>query len=82
MENLTPFERQDAENYQKENFAYFDKTINQCTDGELLDFYVIFLNGCDWNNERDQKIYKEFKEEVPRRSKEFQNKVEYLDSVL
>ena len=64
------------------NFAYFKKPINKCSDQELIDFYVAFCNGADPNNEQDQKDYKEFKAEVPKRSEKFQNIIAEIDSVL
>lgn len=65
-----------------ENFAYFEKSISECSDQELINFYVAFCNGADSNSERDQKDYKEFKAEVPKRSKEFQDTVTKIDSII
>lgn len=64
------------------NFAYFNKPISECSDNELIDFYVAFCNGADPDSERDQKNYKEFKSEVPKRNKKFQNIIAKIDSVL
>lgn len=64
------------------NFAYFNKPIGECSDKELIDFYVAFCNGADPDNEQDQKDYKEFKQEVPKRNKEFQDTIAKIDSVL
>lgn len=64
------------------NFAYFNKPINECSDKELVDFYVAFCNGADPDNEQDQKDYKEFKAEVPKRDKKFQDIIAEIDSVL
>ena len=64
------------------NFAYFKKPINECSDKELVDFYVAFCNGADPDNKQDQKDYEEFKAEVPKRSKEFQDIIIEIDSVL
>lgn len=64
------------------NFAYFDKPISECTDQELIDFYVAFCNGADPNSTRDQKDYSDFKAEVPNRSKAFQDTIAEIDAVL
>lgn len=64
------------------NFAYFEKSIDKCSNQELIDFYVAFCNGADPNSERDQKNYKEFKAEVPKRGKEFQDVITEIDSIL
>ena len=63
-------------------FSYFGKSIKECNDKELLTWYIAFCNGADPNNEEDQKWYKEFEKEVPKRSKSFQEDVAYIDSVL
>lgn len=64
------------------NFAYFNKPISECSDKELVDFYVAFCNGADPGNEQDQKDYDEFKAEVPKRNREFQDIIAKIDSVL
>lgn len=63
-------------------FSYFGKSIKECTDKELITWYIAFKNGADPDNEDDQKWYKEFKEECAYRSNAFQEDVEYIDSVL
>lgn len=64
------------------NFAYFDKPIEECTDQELIDFWVGFCNMADPANLFDCKDYEEFKAEVPKRSKDFQDKIAEIDAVL
>lgn len=65
-----------------DNFAYFEKPIGECSDQELIDFYVAFCTGADPNSEQDQKDYKKFKAEVPKRNKEFQDTIIKIDSIL
>lgn len=64
------------------NFAYFNKPIGECSDKELIDFYVAFCNGADPNDPQDQKDYECFKAETLKRSKEFQDKIAEIDSIL
>lgn len=64
------------------NFAYFNKPINECTDKELIDFYAAFRNGADPTNIFDCRDYEEFKAEVPKRSKEFQDTIAKIDEIL
>lgn len=66
----------------EKNFAYFKKPIGQCTDKELIGFYIAFCNDADPNDEQDQKDYKEFKAEIPKRSKKFQDIIAKIDSIL
>jgi hypothetical protein len=63
-------------------FAYFDKPIKECSDQELISFYITFLNGADMNSDEDKAEYDAFWEEVPFRSKDFQDVVNYLNEVL
>lgn len=63
-------------------FSYFGKTIAECSDKELLTWYIAFCNGADPDSKEDQKWYEMFKKEVPNRSKSFQEDVAYIDSVL
>ena len=62
------------------NFANFDKPIKECTDQELVDFYVAFRNGADPANIFDCKDYEEFKAEIPKRSKDFQDTVAEIEA--
>lgn len=64
------------------NFSYFNQPISEISDQRLIDWYIAFLNGADPTSERDQEEYNEFKNEVPNRDKEFQDKIGYIDSVL
>lgn len=64
------------------NFAYFQKPISECSNGELIDFLVSFLNGADFDNPDDIRDYEEFKAEIPNRDEEFQKNISYLESVI
>lgn len=64
------------------NFAYFNKPINECSDKELIGFYIAFCDCADPNNEQDQKDYVEFKRELPKRDKAFQEIIAKIDSIL
>lgn len=56
--------------------------FQELTDSQLLSWYVMFLNGADYNSNECYEEWKAFKEEVENRSQEVQDKVAYLDSVL
>ena len=64
------------------NFAYFNKPINECSDKELIGFYIAFCDCADPNNEQDQKDYAEFERELPKRDKVFQEIIAEIDSIL
>lgn len=64
------------------NFAYFNKPINECSGKELIEFYIAFCNGADPNNEQDQKDYVEFKRELSKRDKVFQEIIAKIDSII
>lgn len=64
------------------NFAYFNKPINECSDKELIGFYVAFCDCADPNNEQDQKDYVEFKRELSKRDKVFQEIIAEIDSII
>ncbi len=66
----------------KDNFAYFNKPITECSDKELISFYIAFCNGADLNNEQDKKDYSIFKAEIPNRSSDFQSEIILIDSIL
>lgn len=65
-----------------ENFANFNKPIGECTDEQLINWYIAFLNGADWEDKYNQMLYEIFKAEVPNRSIDFQNKIEKIDSII
>lgn len=63
-------------------FSYFNKPISEVSDDELLSWYVMFLNGGDFEDEKNQRAYKQFKEHMLSRSQELQDKVAYLEKVI
>ena len=64
------------------NFAYFQRPINEVSNQELISFAISFLNGADYNNPDDVKVWEEFKAEIPNRDEEFQKNISYLESVI
>lgn len=67
---------------ERENFAYFDKPIDELSDNQLIDFWIQFCNGAEMDDPRDQKDYKIFQEELPKRSQKFQDDIAYINLVL
>lgn len=64
------------------NFSYFEKPITEVSDQELINWYIMFLNGIDYNDPRFEMEYDMFHAECKNRGKEFNESVDYLDSVL
>jgi hypothetical protein len=65
-----------------DNFSYLEKPISECSDQELINWYIAFKNGADPNDPYDLKCYDQFQAELVNRSLEFKDKVEYIDSVI
>lgn len=63
-------------------FSYHNRSISELSEEALICWLIAFLNGSDPNDPQDVKDYEEFMREVPNRSKDFQDKVKYLNSVL
>lgn len=49
---------------------------------EFVSFYVMFLNGADWNNPEDISIYEAAEAELPNRNDSVKKDVAYLKEVL
>ena len=64
------------------NFSYFEKPITEICDHELISWYIMFLNGADYNDPQSKVEYDMFHAECKNRGKEFNQSVDYLDSVL
>lgn len=64
------------------HFSYFDKPITEISDPELIRWYIMFLNVVDYNNPKSKVEYDIFHAECKNRGKEFNESVDYLDSVL
>ena len=64
------------------NFSYFEKPITEVCDNDLINWYIMFLNGADYNDPQDKVAYDMFRAECKNRGKEFNQSVDYLDSVL
>lgn len=64
------------------NFSYFEKPITEICDHELISWYIMFLNGADYNDPQSKVEYDMFHAECKNRGKEFNQYVDYLDSVL
>ena len=65
-----------------ENFSYFEKPISEVSDHELISWYIMFLNGADYSDPQSQMEYDRFRAEFKNRGKEFNESIDYLDSVL
>lgn len=64
------------------NFSYFEKPITEICDHELISWYIMFLNGADYNDPQSKVEYDMFHAECKNRGKEFNQSVDYLDSVF
>ena len=64
------------------NFSYFEKPITEICDHELISWYIMFLNGADYNDPQSKVEYDMFRAECKNRGKEFNQSVDYLDSIL
>ena len=64
------------------NFSYFEKPITEVSDQELINWYIMFLNGIDYNDPRFEMEYNIFHAECKNRGEEFNKSVDYLDSVI
>ena len=60
------------------NFSYFEEPITEVSDQELINWYIMFLNGIDYNDPRFEMEYNIFHAECKNRGKEFNE----LDSVI
>lgn len=65
-----------------ENFSYFERPISEVSDNELISWYIMFLNGADYNNPQSKVEYDMFHAELKNRGKEFNQSVDYLESVI
>ena len=64
------------------NFSYFEEPIPEVRDQELINWYIMFLNGIDYNDPRFEMEYNIFHAECKNRGKEFNESIDYLDSVI
>lgn len=65
-----------------ENFSYLKKPISECNDSELITWYIAFRNSGNMRNPRNKKEYQIFQKERANRDSEFNNEINYIDSVL
>lgn len=56
--------------------------FKEMTDQELIEWFIMFLNGGDWQNPEDQALYKEATDEVENRGEEMHERIAYLNSIL
>lgn len=64
------------------NFSYFNKPISECSNSELIDWLISFLNGADYTDPHSIEVWDEFELECNNRNDEFNKEVEYIKSVL
>lgn len=64
------------------NFSYFEEPITEVSDQELINWYIMFLNSVDYNDPKSKVEHDIFHAECKNRGKEFNESVDYLDSVL
>ncbi len=58
------------------------KKFNEMTDQELVSWFIMALNGADFSDPEDCKLYAEARIESITRSKEVQEQIEYLIQVI
>jgi hypothetical protein len=63
-------------------FSYFEAPISEVSDEELIRWYIMFCNGADYRDPISHMEYRMFRKEQENRDKEFNEQVDYIDSVI
>lgn len=58
------------------------KKFNEMTNQELIRWFVMALNGADFRDPKERKLYDEACDESLTRSKEVQEQIEFIKRVL
>lgn len=56
--------------------------FKEMTNSELVSWFIMFLNGGDWQDPEDQALYEAACDEVGKRDKSLQEDIAYLQSVI